>query len=348
MHLSPEFGLTVRSIEGDGFEISERVEMLLSADSPASIAKSMGIGLLGFGQVFDRNRPDILVVMGDRFEMLAAGLAALPFKIPLAHISGGELSEGAIDDSLRHSLTKLSHLHFTATEEYARRVIQMGEDPKRVFACGEPTLDFVTDTPKFTSDELKRKFDVDVERQFLLVTFHSTTLEYEQTERQIDQLLFALEDAALPVICTMPNADTAGRIIGARLRDWITPQRGKLVENLETSAYHSIMARAVALVGNSSSGIIEAASFRTPVVNVGTRQQGRLRPQNVVDVSCVREEILAGIKKVKTDEFRDSLQSLMNPYASKNRSATSSIVQVLKRVELGDVLIRKRFYDFIL
>jgi UDP-hydrolysing UDP-N-acetyl-D-glucosamine 2-epimerase len=305
----------------------------------------MGIGLLGFSTVFEKNRPDILVVMGDRFEMLAAGLAALPFKIPLAHISGGELSEGAIDDSLRHSLTKLSHLHFTATEEYARRVIQMGEHPKRVFACGEPTLDFVSDIPAITSKELKDEFNVDVEQSFLLVTFHSTTLEYEHTERHIDQLLLALEDVGLPVICTMPNADTAGRTIGAKLRNWITPQRGMLVENLGPSAYQSIMSRAVALVGNSSSGIIEAASFKTPVVNVGTRQQGRLKCQNVVDVNCTRAEIVAGIKLVNSEQFRNSLRSLINPYANKDRSATATIVKILKETELGDSLIRKKFYN---
>ncbi len=337
--------MTVRMIESDGFEISERIEMLLSSDTPSSISKSMGLGLLGFAQVFQQNRPDILVVMGDRFEMFAAGLAALPFKIPVAHISGGELSQGAIDDSLRHGLTKLSHLHFTATEEYARRVIQMGEDPERVFACGEPTLDAVGATPAFSAEELKKQFDIDVNQEFLLVTFHPTTLEHEQAEWQIDQLLAALEDTSLEVVFTMPNADTAGRIIATKIRNWVSSQRGRIVDNLGASAYHSVMARAVALVGNSSSGIIEAASFGTPVVNVGTRQQGRIRSLNVIDVGCVREEILSGIRKARSREFQDTLAFLTNPYASKDRSATSTIVKVLKTIELGDSLVRKKFYD---
>jgi UDP-hydrolysing UDP-N-acetyl-D-glucosamine 2-epimerase len=346
-HLSPEFGMTVRSVEADGIEIVERVEMLLSSDTPEAIAKSMGLGLIGFGQAFSRYRPEILIVLGDRYEMHAATLAALPFKIPIAHISGGELTEGAIDDALRHSITKLSHLHFTATEAYARRVIQLGEDPKRVFVSGEPTLDHISTAPRLTPEELRKRFGIDVERPFLLVTFHPVTLEYEDVERQIDELLAALDQAGFAVIFTMPNADTAGRIITARIRQWIQshPGVGDLVDNFGSEAYHSVLCRAIAVVGNSSSGIIEAPSFKVPAINVGIRQAGRIRAESVIDVGNERAEILAAIRKAASSEFRSSLQSLVSPYASKTNSAVSTIVDVLKRVELDNALLHKKFYD---
>lgn len=347
MHLSPEFGFTVRLIENDGIEIAERVEMLISSDTPEGIAKSMGLGLIGFGQAFSQNRPDILVVLGDRFEMLTAALAALPFKIPVAHLFGGELTQGAIDDSLRHSLTKLSHLHFTSTEAYARRVVQLGEDPGRIFVSGEPALDDVLTAPQLTPEELRRRFGVNVERPFLLATFHPVTLEYEQVEWQTDELLAALDDARLPVIFTMPNADTAGRIIATRMRQWVQshPGMGQMVDNFGPEAYHSVLNRAVAVVGNSSSGLIEAPSFKVPAVNIGIRQAGRVRTANVIDVGYKRSDILAAIHKAASEEFRNSCRSIENPYASKTSSSVSTITSVLKRVPLGDSLLQKKFYD---
>jgi UDP-hydrolysing UDP-N-acetyl-D-glucosamine 2-epimerase len=347
-HLSPEFGSTVQSIERDGFEISERIAMLLSSDSPEAIAKSMGIGLLGFGQAFSRWKPDILVVLGDRYEMLAAALAALPFKIPVAHLSGGELTQGAIDDALRHSITKLSHLHFTTTETYARRVIQLGEDPTRVFVSGEPALDNLLATPQLTASEIRRRYGVDIERPFLLVTFHPVTLEYEQTEEQINELLAALDEAGFFIVFTLPNADTAGRIIAERVRLWVRlhPGTASLVDSFGPDAYHGVLSRAIAIVGNSSSGLIEAPSFRVPAINIGTRQSGRLRAANVIDVGNDRTAILAAIRKAASSDFRQSLQSLVNPFASETHSAVSSILRVLKEVDLGDSLLEKRFYDW--
>ena len=347
MHLSPEFGLTVQLIENDGFGIAERVEMLLSSDTPEAIAKSMGLGLIGFGQTFSKYQPDILVVLGDRYEMLAAVLAALPFKIPVAHLCGGELTQGAIDDALRHSITKLSHVHFTSTQDYARRVIQLGEDPSRVFVSGEPALDDVLVSPQLTPEELKRRFGVDVDRPFLLVTFHPVTLEYEQAEWQIDELLAALDEAHFPVIFTMPNADTAGRIIATKMRQWVQshPGMGQMVDNFGAQAYHSVLRRAVAVVGNSSSGLIEAPSFKVPAVNIGIRQAGRVRAASVIDIGYERMNILAGIRKADSSEFRNSLRSLENPYASKTNSAVSTITNVLKGVELGNSLLVKKFHD---
>ncbi len=347
MHLSPEFGLTVRFIENDGLEIVERVEMLISSDTPEAIAKSMGLGLIGFGQAFSKYQPDILVVLGDRYEMLAAALAALPFKIPLAHLGGGELTQGAIDDALRHSITKLSHLHFTSTEDYARRVMQLGEDPGRVFVSGEPALDHILTAPQLTPKELQRRFGVNVERPFLLVTFHPVTLEYEQVEWQIDELLSALDHAHIPVIFTMPNADTAGRIIATRMKQWVQshPGMGEMVDNFGADAYHSVLRRAVAVVGNSSSGLIEAPSFKVPAVNVGVRQGGRVRAASVIDVGHHQAEILAGIQKGASSEFRQSLASAVNPHASKTNSAVSTITTVLRQVSLGDSLLQKKFYE---
>lgn len=347
MHLSPEFGLTVRAIENDGFEIAERIEVLLSSDTPEAIAKSMGLGLIGFGQAFSKSKPDILVVFGDRYEMLAAALAAVPFKIPLAHLGGGELTQGAIDDALRHSMTKLSHLHFVSTDEYARRVIQLGENPACVFVSGEPVLDDILIAPQLTPAELRHRFGIDVERPFLFVTFHPVTLEYEQVEWQIDELLAALDQAHLPVIFTMPNADTAGRIIATRMRQWVESHYsiGEMVDNFGAEAYHSVLRRAVAVVGNSSSGIIEAPSLKIPTVNIGIRQAGRIRAASVIDVGYHRADILVGIQKAASSEFRASLKSVVNPYASKTNSAVSTITNVLKNVELGDSLLHKKFHD---
>jgi UDP-hydrolysing UDP-N-acetyl-D-glucosamine 2-epimerase len=347
MHLAPEFGSTVRHIENDGFEITERIEVLTSSDSPEGIAKAIGLGLIGFGQAFSRYRPDILVVLGDRFEMLAAALAALPFKIPVAHLYGGELTQGAIDDALRHSLTKLSHLHFTSTEIYRQRVIQLGEEPGRVIVSGETTLDDISNAPQLSVEELRRRFGIDVEHPFLLVTFHPVTLEYEQTEWQIGELLAALDQVAMPVIFTMPNADTAGRIIAAHIRQWVSANadRGVIIHNFGAEAYHSVLQRAAAVVGNSSSGLTEAPSFKIPVVNVGIRQEGRIQAANVIDTGNRRTEITAAIQKATSGEFRKSLASMTNPYASKTNSAVATILTELKQVDLNHLFIQKKFYD---
>jgi UDP-hydrolysing UDP-N-acetyl-D-glucosamine 2-epimerase len=344
MHLSPEYGLTVREIEGDGYEIAERVEVLIASDTAEAISKSMGLGVISFAQVFSRWRPDILIVLGDRFEMHAIALAALPFKIPIAHLSGGELTEGAIDDVLRHSLTKLSHLHFVSTQEYAHRVIQLGEEPWRVVVSGEPGLDNVRTLKLLSRSEIEARFEVQIDRPFLLVTYHPVTLEYEQTEWQIDELLAALLKTRLPVIFTWPNADMGNQIIRAKLEQFVAANSSsRLVANFGIQAYFSVMNLAAAMVGNSSSGIVEASSFQLPVVNVGTRQHGRVRPRNVIDVGYGRDQIAAGIQQALESQFRASLEGLVNPYG--NGNATSSIVGHLKSTPLGDTLIRKKFYD---
>jgi len=345
MHLSPEFGLTVEAIKVDGFEISERVEMLLSSDSPEGIAKSMGLGVIGFSQVYARLKPDILVVLGDRFEMHAAALAALPFKLPVAHIHGGEITLGAIDESLRHSITKLSHLHFTSTKEYAYRVIQLGEEPWRVVVSGALSLDNLNDMDLLNRKELSNKFNINLsDDPFLMVTHHPVTLEYENSQMQFAELLATLDECGLPVIFTMPNADTGGRGIHDMIKEYIKSHRSaQMVDNFGTQGYFSMMAEAAAMVGNSSSGIIEAASLHLPVVNIGARQEGRIRGANIIDVEYDRGQMLAGLHKALSSQFQDQMAELDNPYG--DGTATEKIVSVLKKIELDDRLLMKRFYD---
>ena len=345
MHLSPEFGLTVQAIEADGFEVSERVEMLLSSDTPQGVSKSMGLGLIGFAQAYDRVLPDVLLVLGDRFEMHAGALAALPFKIPIAHIHGGEISEGAFDDALRHSITKLSHLHFVSTEEYARRVMQMGEEPWRVSVSGAPSLDNLRNVALLGRQELEARFGLFLKGDPLLVTYHPVTLEYEQTEWQMSELLAAIQALDLPVVFTLPNADTNGRVIKRMMENCVKEHpKARIVDNLGTQGYFSLMACAVAMVGNSSSRIIEAPSFKLPVVNIGTRQDGRVRSKNVLDVGYSRAEIREAITRAISPGFRAGLDGLVNPHGDGH--AAERIVGKLKETKLGEELLVKRFNNW--
>jgi UDP-N-acetylglucosamine 2-epimerase (non-hydrolysing)/GDP/UDP-N,N'-diacetylbacillosamine 2-epimerase (hydrolysing) len=344
MHLSPDYGLTVRDIERDGFDIRERVEMLLASTSPEAVAKAMGLGTIGFAQAFARSRPDLLLVLGDRFEMHAAALAALPFTIPVAHIHGGEITEGAIDDALRHSMTKMSHLHFVAAEAYARRLRQMGEEPWRITVSGAPGLDNLRDTPLQSRAELAREFGLDLPGPFLLVTYHPVTLEYQDTAAQVTELLAALDAVDLPVVFTAPNADTHGRVIAGMLHDYAAARpRAYLVDSLGTQGYFSLMSHAAAMAGNSSSGIIEAASFALPVVNVGTRQRGRLRAANVIATGYGRDEIRAALERALSPAFRAGLAGLANPYGDGH--ASERIVARLKEVALDRALLHKQFCE---
>ena len=343
-HLSSEFGSTIRTIEDDGFQVSDRVEILAASDTPQSIARSMGLGTIGFSQSFDRDRPDILLLQGDRFEIHAAAVAALPFNIPVAHIHGGELTEGAIDDALRHSITKLSHFHFVANEEYRRRVIQLGEEPWRVVISGAPSLENLSTMSLLTREELESQTGLNLERRPLLVTYHPVTLEYQRTEWQVTQLLDAVKSSGMPVVFTAPNADTGGRVIKEMLKDYVqSDPQAQLVDNLGTLKYFSLMAIASAMVGNSSSGLVEAPSLALPVVNIGARQQGRLRAQNVIDVGYNKEDILEGIGMATDPVFVRSLQDMANPYG--DGQASTIILDRLKSAPLDAKLLRKRFYD---
>lgn len=344
MHLCPEYGLTVKTIEADGFQVAARVEMLLASDTPEGIAKSMGLGLIGFAQIYATFRPDLLLVLGDRFEMYAATVAALPFRIPVAHVHGGEVTQGAIDDAFRHSMTKLSHLHFASTEESAARIRQMGEEPWRVATVGAPALDNLRTTKLLESWELEARYGISLNRPPLLVTFHPVTLEYEDTNSQIGEMLKALDEIGLPVLFTMPNADTNRSVIVRRVEEFVaTHSNARLLGNVGTQGYFSLMARAAAMVGNSSSGIIEAPSFGLPVINIGTRQQGRVRAANVLDVGYESAAIVRAIRHATTPEFRIRLRGMPNPYG--DGYGAERIVRVLRDVPLDSRLIFKEFQD---
>jgi UDP-N-acetylglucosamine 2-epimerase (non-hydrolysing)/GDP/UDP-N,N'-diacetylbacillosamine 2-epimerase (hydrolysing) len=345
MHLSPAFGETVNVIEADGFAVADRVDMLLASDSPEAVAKSMGLGTIGFAQVYSRKKPDMLVVLGDRFEMHAAVVAAVPFKIPVAHIHGGELTFGAIDDSLRHSITKMSHLHFVSTDVYARRIEKMGEEPWRVTVSGAPGLDNLRSIRLLDRADFARRFGIKLPKNFLLVTCHPVTLENEDPARRFRTLLSALESAGHAALFTMANADTGGHAINKMIQDHVATHRSaQFINNLGTQGYFSAMALATAMVGNSSSGIIEAASFRLPVVNIGTRQAGRIHGANVINTGYAREQILRGIKQACSPEFRGRLAQLTNPYG--DGRAAERIVKKLRSVKINDNLLVKRFHDF--
>jgi UDP-hydrolysing UDP-N-acetyl-D-glucosamine 2-epimerase len=345
MHLSDKFGMTVDLIESDGFEVDCRVEIPLDSDSPESVSKSMGMGTISFATVFSKSRPDVLIVLGDRYEMHSAAVAALPFNIPVAHIHGGELTEGAIDNSLRHSMTHLSHIHYVATEESRDRVMQLGVEPSRVLVTGAPSLDNLHEIKFLDKQDLEAHFGWNLSEAPLLVTFHPVTLEYEQTERYMAELLAALDAWNRTIVFTSSNADTGGAIIEDMLQKFVgNHPKAFLVNNLGTQRYFSLMTYAAAMVGNSSSGLIEAPSFGLPVVNIGTRQQGRTRGSNVIDVGYSQHEITAGISAALETRFRQRLSGKLNPYG--DGQASTRIVSHIKTVALNQDLITKRFVDF--
>lgn len=343
-HLSAEFGMTVDTIVRDGLPVGDRVEMLRIEDSPEGIADSIGRGVIGFARSFARQRPDILVVLGDRFEMFAAAVAALPFGIPLAHIHGGEVTEGAIDEALRHSITKLSHIHCVATAEYGRRVRQLGEEPWRILVSGAPSLDNVESVRRLSVTELETLCGLAMSPAPLLVTLHPTTLQFEDAESEADALLAALADVGLPVVFTQSNADAGARRISERIDAFVASHpNARRVDILGTAGYFSLMRHAAAMAGNSSSGIIEAPSFRLPVVNIGPRQAGRTRAANVIDVPADRAAVVQAIQRAISPEFHRQLADLENPFGDGH--AAERIVDRLKSVRLDGRLTMKKFED---
>ncbi len=344
MHLSDDFGNTVKIIQDDGFSIKQRVEILSSLDSPYGIARAMGVGTAGFAKIFRDNPPDILVVLGDRFEMHCAAIAAIPFNIPIAHIHGGEITYGAFDEQFRHSLTKLSHIHFVSTNAYAQRLRQMGEEPWRIIVSGAPGLDNVLNLPIYLKEELETRFKINLSKPVFLITFHPITLEYNNTQTYISNLLDALEIFNdYNIVFTSPNADTGYKIIIREIKSFVSIHPNTFyVDNFGQQGYLSMMQHSVVMIGNSSSGIIEAASFKLPVVNIGTRQEGRIRSKNVIDVGYASLEIIEGIKKALSEEFRISLGDIKNLHG--DGKASEHIVSILANVDL-ERLKAKRFCD---
>ncbi len=344
MHLSPEFGLTYREIEKDGFNINKKVEMLLSADTSSSISKSIGLGIIGFSDAFEELNPDIVVLLGDRFEILAASVAAMVKRVPIAHIHGGEATEGLIDESIRHSITKMSHLHFVAAEEYRNRVIQLGEQPERVFQVGGMGIDAIRKLKLLGKSELERELEFQFLKKNLLVTFHPVTLEKSTSVSQFKELVDALSKLDnTGILFTMPNADTEGRAIFDLIHKFCsTNKSAKSFISLGQLKYLSCLQFVDCVVGNSSSGFIEVPSFNKATVNIGDRQRGRLRASSVIDSIPVEKEILHAIEKVYSVEFQKTLKNTKNPYGE--GGASEKILKVLTIFPLAGIL-KKKFFD---
>ena len=345
MHLSPEFGLTVKVIEQDGVHIDYKVEMLLSSDTPVGIAKSMGVGLIGFADAFSLLKPDIVVMLGDRFELLAAASAAMVARIPIGHIHGGELTEGAIDDAIRHSITKMSHLHFTSTEVYRKRVIQLGEQPNRVFNVGATGIDNIKKLPLLKREELEKEIGFTLGKRNLLITYHPVTLESGKAQKEFAYLLDALltlQDTKF--IFTMPNADTEGRCIMSMVKEFVKkhPERAIYFTSMGQQLYLSAMQYVDAVVGNSSSGIIEAPSFKIGTINIGDRQRGRVRAESIIDCDSDYHSIVRAFQRLYSKEFQKKLKSVKNPYGE--GGASEKIVSILKSCPLSGIL-KKAFYN---
>ena len=345
MHLSPEYGLTYREIEKD-FKIEKKIEILLSSDTKIGIAKSMGLAQISFAEAFDDLKPDLIVILGDRFEVFSTAASAMVMNIPIAHISGGELTEGAIDDAIRHSITKMSHLHFVATDEYKKRVIQLGEDPKRVFNFGEAGLDNISKLKLLSRDELEKSINFELNIKNLLITYHPATLEsskdIEEGLRNLLEILDGLEDSNL--IFTKANADSNGRNINKIIQEYVKNNSKKsiLFSSLGQLRYLSLLQFVDAIVGNTSSGLVEAPSFQIGTINIGSRQKGRIRAKSVIDSSTEKNDLKKAFETLYSMSFQKELSKVINPYRQEDSSKKTK--EVLASVDLSK-LINKRFKD---
>lgn len=345
MHLSPEFGLTYREIEKDGFQIDKKVQMLLSSDTPNATTKSVGLATIGFADAYEDLQPDLIVVLGDRFEILAAVSAALFFKIPVAHLHGGEITEGAYDDSIRHAITKMSHLHFTSTEAYRQRVIQLGEQPDRVFYVGAIGVENIKREPLMSQAELEESIRFELGKKSLLVTYHPVTLENHTAADQCRNLLEALDEfPEYKVIFTLPNSDTDGRVIIRLINEYVSlhSERCMAIPSLGLQRYLSALKCVSAVVGNSSSGIIEVPSFGIPTLDIGNRQKGRIAAESVVHCGNDFRSIIEGMQQVLSDVFRKQVKHVLNPY--EKRDTTKNIYKIISTYPLEN-LRQKKFYD---
>jgi GDP/UDP-N,N'-diacetylbacillosamine 2-epimerase (hydrolysing) len=345
MHLSHEFGLTYRRIEEDGFVIRKKVETLLSSDTSIGISKSMGLGMISFAEIYQELQPNIILVLGDRYEIFAAVSAAMVSRIPVAHIHGGELTEGLIDEPIRHSITKMSHIHFPVTEEYRNRIIQLGENPDRVFNFGTPGLDNIENIKLLSKKELEKAINFELGENCFLITFHPVTLEDGTSGDQFDELLEALDlFQEHKIIFTLPNSDTDGRIIIDKINNFVKnfPKRAIAFSSLGQLNYLSALQFVNLVIGNSSSGLIEVPSFKKPTINIGDRQRGRIKAESVIDCLPNKKEITKAIQLGLSEEFKLKLESLENPYGTSG--ASRKIVDVLKSIDF-DGLIKKEFYN---
>ena len=347
MHLSPEFGMTYKEIEEDGFQINAKVEMLLSSDSPAGISKSIGLGVIGFADEFQRADLDMLILLGDRYEALSAAISAMVMRIPIAHLHGGELTEGAIDEGIRHSITKMSYLHFTSTEEYRRRVIQLGENPERVFCVGAIGVENIKKINLMTKEELERSIHFEIDENTVIVTYHPVTLENNTVGEQFLNLLEVLDrNPKIRMIFTKANADTNGRIVNELIDKYVAQnsERACAFMSLGQKRYLSALKYCRIVIGNSSSGIIEAPSFGKPIINIGDRQKGRICADSVINCGYTQQEIQQAMETALTEEFENKARNCRNPYEKENTAA--NIISVIKDYLLNDkIKLKKGFYD---
>lgn len=343
MHLSPEFGLTYRVIEEDGFIINEKVEMLLSSDTPVGVAKSIGLGVIGFADALARLRPEMLLLLGDRFEILSAAQTALVARIPVAHLFGGDTTEGAFDESIRHAITKMAHVHFVSHEDAAQRVRQLGENPQNVHLVGSTGIDQIQRLRLLNRIELEKEIGFNFSKRNLLVTFHPTTLDGQAPAIQFAELLSALDSFGpeVGVIFTKANADTSGRLLSDMVDDFCQDRsHTKAYTSLGQLRYLSVMAQVDAVVGNSSSGLYEAPSFKVPTVNIGDRQKGRLQAASVINCGVEIGDIVNAVHTA----FELNCDQVVNPYGDGHSS--EKIVNILKAVELDESLLKKKFFDY--
>lgn len=346
MHLSPEFGLTVKEIESDGFRIDRKVEMLLSSDSPIGITKSIGVGLIGFADALHELRPDLLLVLGDRFEIFAAATSAMIARIPIAHLHGGELTEGLIDESIRHSITKMSQLHFVANEIYRKRVIQLGEHPENVFTVGGLGIDNILRLNLLSRSELEKELNFKLAKRNLLITFHPVTLDQSSCTYQMKELLLALDEFDdIGLIFTMPNADTDGRSLFQLINDFCESHpMACAFTSLGHLRYLSCIKHVDGVVGNSSSGLLEVPSFRKGTVNIGDRQRGRICAASIINCCADRGSIVKAICQLFSPSFSEILGNVKNPYGV--GGASTAIVNILERKSFNG-LLKKSFHDLV-
>lgn len=345
MHLSHEFGLTYKEIEKE-FTIDRKIEILLSSDTSVSISKSMGLAQISFSEAFEQMNPSIVLLLGDRYEIFSAASAAMIAKIPIFHLHGGETTEGAFDESIRHSITKMSHFHFTATDEYRNRVIQLGEHPNRVFNVGGLGIDNIKKLKLYAKEEFEKSINFKLDDKNILVTFHPVTLENTTAKEQFQELLNAIDELKdTCIIFTKANSDTDGRIINTMIDEYVKINSNKSVAftSLGQIRYLSALQYVDCVVGNSSSGLIEAPSFKIATINIGDRQKGRVKAKSVFDVKPLKEEILQVLNKVYTPEFNTILKKLQNPYGE--GGASKIIKDIIVNASL-DNIIKKKFYNF--
>ncbi len=345
MHLSPEFGLTYRQIEADGFAVSRKVEMLLSSDSSIGITKSMGLAMIGFADAYAELGPDLVVVLGDRFEMFSAASAATIARVPVAHLHGGETTEGAFDESFRHSITKMSHLHFVAAEEYRKRVIQLGENPEKVYTVGALGVDNIKRLKLLSREQLEEEIGFQFGKHNLLITFHPVTLEHSTAEHQFGNLLQALDELQdTHLLFTKTNADTDGRVINDMIDAYVqnNPVKASQYTSLGQIRFLSAMQYMDAVVGNSSSGLIEAPSFKVGTVNIGDRQRGRIKTDSVIDCEPTVEGIREAFTMLYDKSFQRKLSAVVNKYGAGD--VAEQVVKVIQHQDLNGILM-KRFFD---